>query len=391
MYSISLPIHVYQAGPTEFYVPAGLARDLMAHLRFEPILNVICPIARTIDSVSSPYLLNLKDYPGLQMTLLPYYGSRGLFLKLFEVVRILRRTALKSSVWHTGCSTNFLELSSFSFYVGRFFAPKVRVLCLDSDPASMMDGSGIWERWKAPIIRARYRRWVHEVDATIFVGVGVAKTYSKFSRRFVTTGAVWLQEGELADREDTIEKFEEPQMKVVRLTVPTRLTEWKGVDDVLDALEIIHNDLPPWHLDIIGNGPMKEKLLRKAEGLKNKVSFIDEIEYGEPFFSQLRSYHIVLIPTRGLEDARIAYDAAASGSLIVHSGTSTLNKSLQGVRTRWEFEPGNIRSLADAILRVFAQRNIWRDAALQGVEAMSGRTIQEMHEVRSIFLRSLVD
>jgi len=389
MYSISFPIHVHQTGPASYCLPAGLARDVLAQLRYEPALNIICPVAASRDRVPSPVDLNLADYPGLTITLLPYDGRRSYYLGIIKIVRKLAEAARASSVWHTGCSTRLFDLTTISFLVGRWCAPKLRVLCLDSDPASMMANSGWSSRWKAPLIRARYRRRAREADATIFVGTGTAATYGPYCRRSITTAAVWLNEGDLATAEATAAKFDPSDATVVRLAVPTRLNEWKGVDDVLAALIAVGDRLPDWHLDVIGEGPMKAALVGQARSLGERVSFLGEIAYGEPFFTRLRSYHVVMVPTRGLEEARIGYDAAASGCVLVHSATPTLEQALRDVATRWRFEPGNVDNLVATLEQLFAERRSWRAAALQGLQAMRGRTIEDMHKMRATFLGPL--
>ncbi|MGO9359057.1 MAG: hypothetical protein ACLP1D_15525 [Xanthobacteraceae bacterium] len=92
------------------------------------------------------------------------------------------------------------------------------------------------------------------------------------------------------------------------------------------------------------------------------------------------------LPTRGLEEARIAYDAAASGCVLLHSATPTLEQAMRDVATRWRFQPGNVEDLVGTLETLFAERGIWRAAALQGLEAMRGRTIEDMHKMRSSFL-----
>jgi hypothetical protein len=113
------------------------------------------------------------------------------------------------------------------------------------------------------------------------------------------------------------------------------------------------------------------------------------VPYGAPFFEKLRSYHIAFVPTRGLEEQRVAYDAAASGCVLIHSATVTLQTSLSGLEPRWSFEPGNVKSLSDVIARAIAQRERWTIAGLAGVAFMQGRTIDEMHRSRADFIRGV--
>jgi glycosyltransferase involved in cell wall biosynthesis len=386
LYTITFPIHVYKASEKEFYMPAGLARDVLAQLKCGDKLNIIVPQARSLDNVESSYFINIDDHEGLQITMLPYSGPRSFYLNLFSTIKILRLAASRSTVWHSGCSTSFFDLTTLGFLVGRIFARKLRVLCLDSDPASMLEKSGSWGRWKAPIIRAKYQRWLRTVDAAIFVGSGIEHNYKRFARRYVTTGAVWLNSGDIASEIETIKKFESDR-DVVRICLPSRLTRWKGADDAISAFAKVGSNLPAWKLDIIGEGPERQKLKAQAGEIKT-ISFVEPVDYGEAFFSTLRTYHLVLIPTRGLEETRIAYDAAASGCVIIHSGTPTLQNALAGLVLKWQFEPGNVDSLVSAITLAFQNRSAWISAAIGGIRAMEGRTIQEMHNRRSEFFRS---
>jgi glycosyltransferase involved in cell wall biosynthesis len=387
MYTITFPIHVFRVNSAEFIMPAGLARDILAQLRSGEKVNIIVPHACSEEQISSPFRINTDDHPGLQIDTLPYTGRRSFYANIVEVIKILSSTAKRSTVWHTGCSTSLFDLTSLSFLVGRYFAPKIRILCLDSDPASMLENSGIFGRLKARVVRARYRRWAGQVDAVIFVGAGVEGNYSRYSRRFVTTAAVWLNDGDLASESETIGKFQR-QMNEIRFCLPSRLTKWKGVDDTIIAIRIAKAQLPNWKLEIIGDGPEFENLRSLANDESN-ISFRAPLDYGEEFFKALRSYDIIIVPTRGLEEARIAYDAAASGCVIVCSNTPTLQNALSDVKLKWEFEPGNPESLASALVSACESRENWVDAALAGIAAMKGRTIQEMHQRRSEFIRTL--
>src|SRR6266851_2730670 len=112
MYTISFPIHIYQASQTKFFIPVGLARDILAQLTFERSLTIICPNAATLESVASPFCIETYNYPNLNIILLPYIGRRGFLFNFAEIVRLLRNAAKSSSVWHTGCSTKLFDLTS---------------------------------------------------------------------------------------------------------------------------------------------------------------------------------------------------------------------------------------------------------------------------------------
>ena len=93
-------------------------------------------------------------------------------------------------------------------------------------------------------------------------------------------------------------------------------------------------------------------------------------------------YHVVLVPTRGLEDVRIVYDAAASGCVILHSKTEPLQNSAGKLPKTWSFEPGNPLSLSEVLAEAFTQHGLWGEAALEGIRSMRGRTMESWHRCR---------
>jgi glycosyltransferase involved in cell wall biosynthesis len=173
--------------------------------------------------------------------------------------------------------------------------------------------------------------------------------------------------------------------------VPTRFTAWKGVDDVIAAVARIGARIAEFSVDLIGDGPMKPRLARmvKQANLNGTIRFVDPVPYGTPFLTLLRSYHVVLVPTRGLEEARVVYDAAASGCALIHSATPTLEGACGALAVRWTHKPGDPRSLAAAITDALDRREDWTRAGLDGLRLMRGRTIEAMHEKRARFLLEL--
>lgn len=302
---------------------------------------------------------------------------------LARITSVLEEEARQSDVWHSCCSIGLWDLTTVGYRVGRRHASGLKVFCLDSDPVSMLRGSGVLGQLKASLVRRNLLKRVQEADLTILAGEGVAQTYVQYTRNHVVTDAVWLSDGDIGSEEATREKFAAPGP--VRAVLPSRLLAWKGVDDAIDAFSLLGNRLGPYRLDIIGEGPEKARLIKLCthHHLNDRVRFLDPIPYGESFFRFLRRYHVALVPTRGLEDVRIAYDAAASGCVIIHSSTKTLELSVGRLAKTWMFEPGNPVSFAGALAAAFAERGTWGPVALGGLRAMSGRTIDTLHRLRN--------
>lgn len=390
MYKITFPIPVFSADEKHVSLPTGLARDVLSQLKYEPELRLICPRLPDGQVLSDSYEIALEDYPGLSFRFLPWGGgSRSWPLRFPGVRAALIEEARDASVWHTACGINVWDVTTLSYEVGRRYAKGIRVYCLDSDPASMLETSGGWSALKARVVELQIKQRVAEVDGTIFVGAGVEKRYGHLARRSLSTQAFWLQKGDLANEEDVKRKFQQSSCEPVRMILPVRLEPWKGADDVIQALISQGDRLPPWKLDIMGEGSYKEHLVSLARNHTDQIRFLDPVPYGPQFFERLRSYHIALVPTRGLEEQRVAYDSAASGCVLIHSRTLTLETSLHGLEPRWSFEPGNVSSLASTIMSALSDRSRWTEAGLAGVAFMRGRTIDEMHRLRFEFIRSL--
>lgn len=391
MYTIVLPVPVYDAGGGRVVMPAGLHRDLAAHARHERRLRVLCPRAASADHVPDPTELGTAaGGDGLSVGLLPWDGRRRTWPRAAPAVaRALAAEAARADVWHTCCSLGLWDLTTVSYRVGRRAARGLRVICLDSDPASMLRSSGRVAALKSVLVRRSLVARVRRADAAIFVGRGVEQGYAAAARASVTTNAVWLADSDLADEADTRAKF--AAGGPVRIALPSRLTAWKGVDDAVRGVARLGDRAGPIALDVYGDGdqlPALQELVRSL-GVGDRVRFLPPLRYGEPFFRALRGYHLVLAPTRGLEEARVVYDAVASGCLLVHSATPTLEAGLRDVPLRWPHPPGDPAGVAAAIERAVGRRAEWAAAAAAGIRLMRGRTIDEMHRVRAAFLRTL--
>lgn len=389
MYTITFPIPAFPIDERRVLIPTGLARDILTQVKYQPQLRLICPTAPDRKTISDPYEIDLAKHPGLSFRFLPWDGRRWSWLHKFLTIRkILIEEARLASVWHSCCSTQLWDVSTLAYQIGQRYSSGLRVFCLDSDPAAMLATSTGLDAIKAPLVRYNLERRTANADAAIFLGQGVNQNYRRFAKRSIVTDAVWLQAGDLATASETNSKFKQITTEPTRILLPSRLMAWKGVDDVIQALSQIGDQLPPWQLDIMGEGPEKQRLVALAARSPYPIRFLDPVPYGPEFFATLRSYHVVIVPTRAVETQRITYDAVASGCVLLHSATITLEDALKGLELRWNFTPGNVESLAEAILTMFNEQSCWAKAGLMGLAFAKERTIEQMHYLRAEFLKA---
>ena len=378
-YTIVFPIPAYSPTPGRLLVSSGLARDLVSQLGFEPRLRIITPRARQATDVKDAVEMSVEEFPGFSFCLLPWSGNlRTFWLALLPIRRILAEEAKRSGVWHDCCSTARWDLTTESFRAGHMYATSLRVLGLDSDPAAMLEKSGLAN--EADTVRRRYEAWAAEVDLTIMMGQGVYDRYAGFARRAVLTHSVWLARGDLADPAQVANKF--AHLAPMRLFLPSRFASWKGIDDTILAIRSIAHELPPFTLDIMGDGPDRERLMRLAAP-EPRIRFLDPLPYGPTFFRALQSYHLVIAPTRAQEETRIVYDAAASGCVLLSSATATLEAALAPLERRWSFVSSDVADLARSLRAAIMRCDTWAEAGQEALRWMRGRTIDEMHAVRA--------
>jgi hypothetical protein len=139
----------------------------------------------------------------------------------------------------------------------------------------------------------------------------------------------------------------------------------------------------------MGDGEEKPRLVELAARVP-QIRFITPVPYGSEFFRALRTYHVVVAPTRGEEETRIVYDALASGCVLLHSSTVTLEAALSPLPCRGKFVPADVMDFTRAIQSFFQRQKDWGDAALAGLSWIAGRTIDEMHGVRASEIERLV-
>jgi len=137
-----------------------------------------------------------------------------------------------------------------------------------------------------------------------------------------------------------------------RLVLVARLVEQKGVDILIDAFARVADRLPDWRLDLVGDGPLRERLEAQARraGIAERVSFHGHQADPFPF---LYAASVFVLPSRfeGMPNAML--EAMGVGLAIIVSDASP--GPLELIRhgeTGLVFPTGDAGALADAILRL---------------------------------------
>lgn len=138
-----------------------------------------------------------------------------------------------------------------------------------------------------------------------------------------------------------------------------RLSAEKNIGMILDAWKLLHDKLQKWELKIVGDGPMRDVLERKAAGMNlRNVIFTGFTDNPEKFYSEAKMLLLVsmyegfpmsLIEAQRFGTVPVAYPASAGVASIIRDGGGV------PVRKR------NAESLAEEILELAADPHMQED------------------------------
>ena len=140
-----------------------------------------------------------------------------------------------------------------------------------------------------------------------------------------------------------------------RILVAGRLVEKKGIHVVLDAVRRLQT--ASWSLDIIGDGPWRDRLEAAAAGLP--VRFLGQVGRRE-LGRSLHEAEVFVVPSvptaSGDQDGVpiVLLDALAAGRAIVGSRLAGIDEAIEDGRSGLLVPPGDAAELARVIDRVLA-------------------------------------
>jgi len=147
---------------------------------------------------------------------------------------------------------------------------------------------------------------------------------------------------------------EEGEIEIVkkpnRLVTTARLTSWKNVDGIIEAVAILKNKIPDISLVVAGNGPELENLKNQAIklGVENIVTFTGRVSRTETHHLRKESEIYVLNSTyEGLPHTVLTSFAARIP--VIATNIPGTNEAIYDMETGLLVEPQNPQMLADKI------------------------------------------
>ncbi len=127
-----------------------------------------------------------------------------------------------------------------------------------------------------------------------------------------------------------------------------RLKPGKGVDDLVEAFGALAEDHPDWELKVVGDGPLREELLERAEtlGIEERITFTGEVPNAQ-VPDLYRESAIFALPSYSEGLPRTVLEAMATQTPVVASSLPQLEPVVDGAGLT--VEPGDTDEIAEAL------------------------------------------
>jgi glycosyltransferase involved in cell wall biosynthesis len=163
----------------------------------------------------------------------------------------------------------------------------------------------------------------------------------------------------------------------VRLLFVGRLSERKGVQDVVDALGLLHERGVDATLDLVGDAFsghewVKEDLIGRAR----RAGTIDALHlwgFDEDIWPHLASSDILVVPSRIEPFGLVVVEGALSARPVVLSRVGGMVEAADASRTAFVVEPADPAAIADAVASIIERWDEVRTWAIEDVATVAER------------------
>lgn len=166
-----------------------------------------------------------------------------------------------------------------------------------------------------------------------------------------------------------------------------RLSEEKGLVYLLQALNLIKENIHNFKLLIIGNGPLEQSLKNKSEelNLSENIIWLNNVPH-QDLADYFKNADILIGPSLREGLGLVFIEAIACGCCVIASNLKTISEVVIDGKTGFTAEAGNPQSIADKIMYVLKHKQYAKEMALQGSKYMfekydSSKAIKKLTEI----------
>lgn len=389
-YLLVIYIDCYLDSQGRRYVDPLWYKDLLQHLVYLKQFVLASPCRREDPPVAAIALDTDPRLAEIEFVDLPPVDSyKQAILQLPKTFTILWKAIQQADIVHSAVAASYIPPAWLVTPLVRWHQ-KFYLIVVES--AFWRSHLGLEKNLKRQIkawIYETINRWcIEQTDLAIFTQQQYRESLAtQAPQQGYIIHASWIDaEHILSDPDAEMlwqEKLSNPE-NPFRVLFVGRVEAAKGVEVLLQAMQILSEQRIPIHLDILGQG----KLLSECENAQQQVQpptqirVLQPVAYGPELFEQLRHYHLVVVPSITDEQPRIVYDAYSQAVPVLASKTDGLQDCVWQDGTGLLFEAGNAIVLATCLAEVTQNPVSLRQMGLNALQIARQLTHQEMHRKR---------
>jgi glycosyltransferase involved in cell wall biosynthesis len=392
--ALAITLRRHQGG---HWADPSWAKDLLRHCEYLSDLTLFCPVE---DAQPGPGWVQV-DRPGLRIAGYPVPQSwPGFLLRLPRWVARLSAEVRRARVVHSG-------IAGWPVPPGWIAAPlarrhgKLLVLIVESAFWRLRPGEPAgWRR------RLNAWGWERAARACMARADYAAYTQPEWQRSLPAPRAgggrliqaSWVDKADLIPDDGAADRRGERRSSLergepARFLFAARLVPEKGTGVIAEAIERLAMRDAPVTLDVIGEGPERDRIARAAdtEWGRAHVRLLDPVPYDGNFLGRLAIYDALIVPSLSDEQPRIVYDGYSQGVPTIGSDRPGLAACVQDGVTGRLVPAGDAQALADALMAAATDPEPLMTWGGNGLRRVRGLTHQSLHAQRCHDLTALLD
>lgn len=160
-----------------------------------------------------------------------------------------------------------------------------------------------------------------------------------------------------------------------------RLVEYKRVNDLIMAVNIIKEEIPDIQCKIIGTGPEEKNLKQLAKNLQleDNIEFLGFVEEHDDVMKVVNSSHVFCLPSIVEGFGIVIIEAQSLETPFVAARIPPVVES-SGQKGGLFFEPKNYEQLASQILKILDDEELYHKLQMEGLENKNKYTSEVIGE-----------
>jgi glycosyltransferase involved in cell wall biosynthesis/GT2 family glycosyltransferase len=318
------------------------------------------------------------DHPAISVCAMPYYDDLYGLWKSYPAVMSAARRIIRAAmpewdvVWICGPNPIGNLIARECIKLNRSFFLVVRQNLVQQVQASNNGFRRIAAVAAASHMERNFKRLAR--NQTLFaVGDQIAEVYRPYTDRVHSHLPSLISSSVLSQEND-----QQKHIADGRLLTVGRLSAEKGYTYLLDAMLLIKQKGITYHLDVVGDGPVYEKLLAHSVALEleDEVTFHGYVPNGPELFDLYRKATAFVVSSLSEGFPQVVVEALCLGVPVVATTVGGIPQMLTHQETAVLVPPGDAKALATGIELLLGSPDLREKLSCNGRAAIAPYTLE---------------